>query len=107
MAVGEKSHDQPLAGETVGILAGWGRYPVAVAEAIRRRGGRTAILAIRDHADAALEPLADVYGEVGLAELGGAIDFFRRHGAYPSPPSSSRRAACWLAGRSHRGSWPT
>jgi hypothetical protein len=82
MAVGEKSHDQPLAGETVGILAGWGRYPVAVAEAIRRRGGRTAILAIRDHADAALEPLADVYGEVGLAELGGAIDFFRRHGAH-------------------------
>ena len=37
-----------LAGELIGILAGWGRYPVAVAEAIRRRGGRTAILAIRD-----------------------------------------------------------
>ena len=33
MAAGEKSHDQPLAGETVGILAGWGRYPVAVAAA--------------------------------------------------------------------------
>jgi DUF1009 family protein len=70
-----------LAGEVIGILAGWGRYPVAVAEAIRRRGGRTAILSIRDHADAALEPLADVYGEVGVAQIGGAIDFFRRHGA--------------------------
>ena len=69
-----------LQGETIGILAGWGRYPVAVAEAIRRRGGRTAILSIRDHADAALQPLADVHGQVGLAQIGGAIDFFRRHG---------------------------
>jgi DUF1009 family protein len=74
-------HDpRPLAGETIGILAGWGRFPVAVAEAVRRRGGRTAILSIRDHADAALEPLADVHGHVGVAQLGGAIDFFRRHG---------------------------
>jgi len=74
-------HDShTLQGETIGIIAGWGRFPVAVAEAIRRRGGRTAILSIRDHADAALEPLADVHGQVGVAKLGGAIDFFRRHG---------------------------
>jgi DUF1009 family protein len=71
----------PLAGETIGILAGWGRYPVVVAEAIRRRGGRTAILAIRDHADAALEPLADIHGHVGVAEIGTAVEFFRRAGA--------------------------
>jgi DUF1009 family protein len=70
-----------LAGETVGILAGWGRFPVAVAEAIRRRGGRTAILAIVGHADAALEPLADHYGQVGVAEIGKAVEFFLRHGA--------------------------
>ena len=69
-----------LGGETVGILAGWGRFPVAVAEAVRRRGGRTAILSIRDHADAALEDLADHHGHVGVAEIGKAIDFFRRHG---------------------------
>jgi len=74
-------HDShTLQGETIGIIAGWGRFPVAVAEAIRRRGGRTAILSIRDHADAALEPLADVHGQVGVAKLGAAIDFFRRHG---------------------------
>ncbi len=71
---------ESLQGETIGVLAGWGRFPVAVAEAIRARGGRTAILAIRDHADAALEPLADVHGQIGVAEIGGAIDFFRRHG---------------------------
>jgi DUF1009 family protein len=72
---------RPLAGETIGILAGWGRYPVAVAEAVRRRGGRTAILAIRGHADAALEEVADIHGTVGVTEIGTAISFFRRHGA--------------------------
>lgn len=91
----------PLTGETIGILAGWGRYPVVVAEAIRRRGGRTAILAIRDHADAALEPLADIHGHVGVAEIGTAVEFFRRVGA--------RRAT--MAGKIHkskifaRGAW--
>lgn len=91
----------PLAGETIGILAGWGRYPVVVAEAIRRHGGRTAILAIRGHADADLAGLADELGDVGVAELGHAVEFFRRHGC--------RRAT--MAGKIHkktlfaRGAW--
>jgi len=91
----------PLAGETIGILAGWGRYPVVVAEAIRRHGGRTAILAIRGHADADLAGLADELGDVGVAEIGGAVNFFRRHGC--------RRAT--MAGKIHkktlfaRGAW--
>jgi DUF1009 family protein len=82
----------PLAGETIGILAGWGRFPVAVAEAIRRRGGRTAILSIRDHADADLAVLADVHGQVGVAEIGAAVDFFRRHGV----------ARATMAGKIHK-----
>jgi len=88
----ELSTRRPLAGETIGILAGWGRFPLAVAEAIRRHGGRTAILAIRGHADAALEPLADAYGEVGVAEIGTAIAFFRGHGA----------ARATMAGKIHK-----
>jgi len=83
---------EPLGGEMIGILAGWGRFPVAVAEAVRRHGGRTAILAIRDHADAALEPLADTHGHVGVAEIGAAVAFFRRHGV--------RRAT--MAGKIHK-----
>ncbi|NBT12256.1 MAG: LpxI family protein [Planctomycetia bacterium] len=91
----------PLAGETIGILAGWGRYPVAVAEAIRRGGGRTAILSIRGHADADLEAVADRYGTIGVAEIGGAIGFFRSHGV----------ARATMAGKIHkrhlfaRGAW--
>jgi UDP-2,3-diacylglucosamine hydrolase len=80
MMTASGARPQTLDGEIVGILAGWGRYPVAVAEAVRRRGGRTAILSIRDHADAALETLADEHGFVGVAEIGKAIDFFKRSG---------------------------
>ena len=90
-----------LRGETVGIIAGWGRYPVMVAEAVRRHGGRTAILEVRGHADADLEALADIHGAVGLAQLGGAIAFFKRSGV--------KRVA--MAGKVHkvklfaRGAW--
>jgi DUF1009 family protein len=84
--------ERGLVGETVGILAGWGRFPVAVAEAIRRRGGRTAILAIVGHADAALEPLADHYGAVGVAEIGKAVEFFLHHGV----------ARATMAGKIHK-----
>ena len=71
-----------LNGELVGILAGWGRFPIATAEAIQRRGGRVAILTIRHHAEESLEEIANVYGEVGVAEIGKAIDFFRQHGVH-------------------------
>ena len=81
-----------LDGELVGILAGWGRFPIATAEAIRRRGGRVAILTIRYHAEESLEDIADVYGEVGVAEIGKAIEFFRRNGV--------RRAT--MAGKIHK-----
>lgn len=81
-----------LDGELVGILAGWGRFPIATAEAIHRRGGRVAILTIRHHAEESLEEIADVYGEVGVAEIGKAIDFFRQNGV--------RRAT--MAGKIHK-----
>ena len=92
MQVNTPTTDGMLAGETIGILAGWGRYPVMVAEAVRRHGGRTAILAIRDHADAELAALADVHGDVGVAEIGRAIEFFTRAGC--------RRAT--MAGKVHK-----
>ena len=81
-----------LDGELVGILAGWGRFPIATAEAIQRRGGRVAILTIRYHAEESLEEIADVYGEVGVAEIGKAIDFFHQNGV--------RRAT--MAGKIHK-----
>lgn len=66
--------------ERIGLIAGWGRYPQVVADALRRQGRRVYGLGIKHHAEPGLAPLCDVYHEVGLAKLGAALRFFRRHG---------------------------
>ena len=68
-------------GEAIGLLAGWGRYPLVVAEALRRRGHRVVALGVRDHADPALVEMCDEFKWIGLATVGGAIRQFRRWGA--------------------------
>lgn len=67
-------------GAPIGILAGWGRYPVAVAESLRRHGRKVAVVAIRDHADPQLQSLAHEFGWIGLGGIGRAIRLFRRWG---------------------------
>lgn len=64
----------------VGLIAGWGRYPIVVAEALRREGHQIYCLAIKDHASPALAELCDDFQWIGLARLGQAIRYFRRRG---------------------------
>lgn len=79
--------------QRVGLLAGWGRFPVVVAEALVAAGREVYCLGVTDHADrAALEPLCAEYQPVGVARIGGAIRFFRRRGI--------RNAA--MAGKIHK-----
>ena len=68
-------------GEPIGLLAGWGRYPIVVAEELRRRGHRVVCTAVRDHADPALAELCDEFYWVGMGSIGGMIRRFRQHGA--------------------------
>lgn len=69
-----------LSETSIGLVAGWGRYPIVVAEALRAQGQRVVGLGVRDHADPDLRKLCDDYREIGLAKLGGAIRYFRRRG---------------------------
>ena len=64
----------------MGLLAGWGRYPLVVGEALLRQGYEVYCLGIRDHADPALRAIATEYREIGVGKLGRAIRFFRRRG---------------------------
>jgi DUF1009 family protein len=66
--------------EPVGLLAGWGRYPIVVAEAMRRRGHKVVGLGVRDHADPILAEICDEFEWIGLGTVGGAIRRFRRSG---------------------------
>lgn len=67
-------------GEPIGLLAGWGRYPIVVAEELRRRGHRVVCTAVRDHADPSLADLCDEFHWVGMGSIGGIIRRFRQHG---------------------------
>lgn len=76
----------------IGLVAGWGRFPLVVAQALQREGFEIVGLGIKDHADQDLAPLCVAYHEVGLAKMGAAIRYFRRHGV----------KQCTMAGKIHK-----
>ena len=67
-------------GQPIGILAGWGQYPIVVARALRKQGARIVGLGVKDHVDPAFAELCDEYKPIGVAKLGAAIRFYRKHG---------------------------
>ncbi|MEO2007970.1 MAG: UDP-2,3-diacylglucosamine diphosphatase LpxI [Pirellulaceae bacterium] len=88
----ESNHDNVPAKDSIGLLAGWGDFPVYVAETLRRQGYRVVGLGFHGHASRDLSRHCDVYREIGIAKLGGAIRFLKRHGV--------RRAT--MAGKIHK-----
>ena len=80
----------PLA--NVGLIAGWGRYPIVVAQALAAAGTRVYCLGIKDHADPALAEICHDYEWIGLGQIGRVIRYFRRHGV----------AQATMAGKVHK-----
>jgi DUF1009 family protein len=68
----------PLA-KRIGLLAGWGRFPIVVAENLRRQGYETYCLGVKGHADAALANVCTDFDWVGLGKLGRVVRYFRGH----------------------------
>jgi UDP-2,3-diacylglucosamine hydrolase len=64
----------------IGLLAAWGRFPVLVAEALRRQGYHVSCLGVVDHADPQLRELCQDFEWIGWGRLGGAIRYFHRCG---------------------------
>jgi DUF1009 family protein len=62
----------------IGLLAAWGRYPLLVAEALRRQSYHVSCLGVVDLADPELSSICDDFQWIGWGKLGGAIKFFRR-----------------------------
>ncbi len=63
----------------MGLIAGWGNFPLEVARALKRQGYQVYCLGIRGHADAELATICDDFRFVGIAKLGGHIRYFRRN----------------------------
>jgi DUF1009 family protein len=64
----------------IGLLAAWGRYPVLVAEALRRQNYHITCVGAADLADPALAGICQDFEWFGWGRLGGTIRYFRRHG---------------------------
>ncbi|MEM9365848.1 MAG: UDP-2,3-diacylglucosamine diphosphatase LpxI [Planctomycetota bacterium] len=67
-------------GRPVGLVAGWGRFPVSVAETLARRGHPVYCIAIRGHALSELETVCQSTLWSGVGRFGRHIRFFKRHG---------------------------
>lgn len=65
--------------ERIGVLAGWGDYPIIVARALRKQGARVFGLGVKDHVDPAFAELCEAYRQIGVAQLGAAVRFYHRH----------------------------
>ena len=64
----------------IGLIAGRGRYPIYLAEAMKQKGIGVYCLGIVNHADPVLQSICDVWLPLGLGRLQTAFRFFRRHG---------------------------
>ena len=69
---------RPRFGRRVGLLAGGGRFPVYFAEAARRQRIEVVCVAVRGHADAALQAVVDRFHWTGLFRIGQTIRCFRK-----------------------------
>ncbi|MDA1055167.1 MAG: UDP-2,3-diacylglucosamine diphosphatase LpxI [Planctomycetota bacterium] len=76
-------HDEQHTNATaprVGLIAGWGRYPIVVAQALRAQGCHVVCLGVAGHADPVLREMSNAYSDIGIGKLGTAIRYFRQQG---------------------------
>ncbi len=66
--------------EPIGLVAGWGRFPILVAESLIARRIPVCCIAITDHADEHLEYLCDHVQWSGVGRLGAHLRYFRKLG---------------------------
>ena len=64
----------------VALIAGRGRYPIYLAEALKQQGIGVYCLGIVNHADPLLQSMCDAWLPLGLGRLQAAFRFFRKHG---------------------------
>ncbi|MEQ1824384.1 MAG: UDP-2,3-diacylglucosamine diphosphatase LpxI [Pirellula sp.] len=66
--------------QAIGIIAGWGEFPLVVARALREQGNTVVVAAVRQHASEEIEQIAHHVKWVGVCKLGGMQRYFVKHG---------------------------
>ncbi len=66
--------------QKIGMVAGWGRFPILVARSLKELGYEVHCVGLAGHADPILADICDSHRECGVARIGQHIRFFRRRG---------------------------
>ena len=77
--IDQNTNGRPIP-DRVGLIAGWGRYPIVIAEALKRQGTETFCMGALGHADPGLAEICDHFRWFGLGRLSSVIRPFKRHG---------------------------
>lgn len=64
----------------VGLIAGWGRYPIVVARQLKELGIPFATIALKGHASEELNNWSTTIRWMGIGKLGAHLEFFQRFG---------------------------
>ena len=64
----------------IGLVAGWGRFPIVVAQSLRDAGHDIVCCGIQGHADPALAKYCYQFRLFGMGKMGAQLRFFKRHG---------------------------
>ena len=68
-----------LEADAVGLMAGWGDYPVVVARSLKKQGYRVIGVGIKGHANSALAQECNEFTMGPIGKVGMAIRFFKQH----------------------------
>ncbi len=63
----------------IGLIAGWGRYPLYLAEALKEAGYQVYGLGVLNHVDPEFASHCEDYQTLGLGRMQTALRFFRKH----------------------------
>ena len=68
----------PSTSRRIGLIAGWGQFPVVIAKALKQQGFEVYCIGVRNHADSMLKSICDDYREFGITRTGAQIRYFRK-----------------------------
>lgn len=64
----------------IGLIAGWGDFPIRVAETLVADGFEVSCIAVKGHANPALADICQRYKEFGMGKMGSQVRFLRKAG---------------------------
>ena len=59
----------------IGLVAGWGNFPVRVAQSLSAQGYEVTCVAVKGHADPVLKDICAGYREFGMERMGSQVRY--------------------------------